>query len=546
MAQNIFRPGRTPVALTGTPAFANAAGLLKQVSNSLSQAADVQFKEWQEAVQRKATDEGMMAGAEGAPEYRAGESLQADAFNTAAKKSYITRLETDASARMAEYAEEFKNDPEGYLKASQKYINGISEELKQSSQTAPLADLFSARLQLDAQSTGYKIQKRYAALQQEQLRADNEALYMTIKNNTYREAGGIFSKDKAVQVNALERLTVSKKALDQSLHAVMPDGTPVYSPMEVQAREQDFYRQFYTRAAQDYIAGGDISEEELGQILDGTFSAKIEGLGEINILDNVGADRYENDVKRFAINKVREQVAAKQKEQRLLDDSMRQYRETNGLQVLGGLLSGVPMDSREIMSMVESGTLSASDAKSALKLIFDPNSGQEDYQLVSDLQVRIMQGEDVSSEIRKNAYRLHGNTFEKLMKENGKTQQGQVDDYKKWLSDQALAKDAFGFVDPNSRKQAVDIMTAYDQMIEDGMEPELAYEKSLTTLEAIQKDRLSGKFGRIPRYTVTTEGGAVDVAASFEETLKAFNEGRISEIELEAEYQKLDAIQRGE
>lgn len=539
MPLNLFDVTRSRVAISGMPMDNGAATMFNNVATSLNKAADASFAEWQDAIVKQETAAGEIDGAGGDPQYKSGNNLAAEAYNAAAKKSYVTNLETTASATMGQFAEKYKNDPIGYQKATTDYMTGLTQELKSKSQTAGMADLFAGRLALDAQTQQYAIQKRQAAIQKEQAQADNENLYMTIKNNAYREAGGVFSKDETVQKNTLMQFQLSKKALDSSLHAVLPDGTPVYSPKEVQAREEDFFRSFYTQAAKNYVTQGNPSAEDLSRLMDGTMEIDVPGLGKINLLDNIGADRYDKDVVNFIIQKENEKEATANKARILSERYEKEAQEVNGVGLLMNILNGQPVTMEKIVDDAKHGRIKASDAASMMKLVMDPNTGVDDPEIVASLKVRATLGEDVTSEVKRQASRMSGKTFEDLLETTAKAQRGIISDNKSALVRQVIKKDPFGFEDPNSVKKAHDVAMAYDQMIKDNVDPSLAYEKAQNIVDAIKGEE-SG-FTRVPRYTVTGESG-VDVKATFEATEKAFREGRISMEQMIAEGDKLTQI----
>jgi len=539
MPFNIFDVTRSRVAISGMPMDTEADRMFSRVSASLGNAADASLAEWQDATIKKEATAGEIEGAGGDPQYKTGNNLAAEAYNAAAKKSYVTNLETKAASAMGQFAETYKNDPIGYQKATTDYMTGLTQELKSKSHTAGMADLFAGRLALDAQTQQYSIQKRQAAIQKEQAQADNENLYMTIKNNAYREAGGVFSKDTTVQKNTLMQFHLSKQALDSSLNAVLPDGTPVYSPKEKQAREEDFFRSYYTQAAKNYVTQGNPSPEDLSKIIDGTMEIEVPGLGKINLLDNIGADRYDKDVVNFVLQKENEKEALSNKARVLADRVDKEAQEVTGMGLLMDILNGkeVPMD--KIVNDAKLGRIKASDATSMMKLVMDPNTGIDDYEYVADLSIRAARGEDVIGEARRNAYRMTGSTFEKILDTSNKAQKGLYNDNKSSLYKQLIKKDQWGFEDPDSIAKAYDIQLAYDQMIKDKMDPTLAYEKCQQIVDRVKGEEKG--FGRVPKYIVTSTAG-VDLQKTFEETAKAYEAGRLSEAEYEAEKAKLDYI----
>lgn len=541
MAQTIFDAQRPRISISGSQPTADPTRLLNTVTRSLAEAGNEQFKKWQEGILKTAQKEGELAGATLAPEYRDDRTLSSEAFNEAAKRSYLTRLETETSKNMQAIRETYKNDPEGYQKASKQYIDGVVSGLKQNSQTAAAAEFMQARLQLAQQSDGYMVSKTYMARQAEEIEVETDELIHTLNTNAYRDAGGLFSKDPQVQAMAIEKFAVSKKALENALHTTLPDGTPVYSPKAVEAHMNQFHEKFYTRAVQDYVSQNDITDEELAQIVDGSFNVNIEGMGSINLLNELGTEKYEREVKEWTFRKIREQDAAQQKAEALNEKAIKEMQKQNGVALIGELLSGATVTLDGVYERLNAGMISSSDAMAAVKIITDPNAGSDDPDIVADLKTKLAMGQEVGDEIRRYAPYMRGKTYTSLMEENAQVQAGKIDEAENWIVDQVLEKDEFGWPDPNSQKQAADIQIAYRQMIEDGMDRQLAYEKAQTLVDALKSNKRTST-SRVPRYAVPDGEGGFDIMATFEETEKAYREGRISYEEMMAEGKKLTAF----
>jgi hypothetical protein len=539
MAQSIFNAQRPRISISGFTPTANPAKLMNTISRSLSDAGEQQFKKWQEGVIKQSAKEGELAGAQGAPEYRSGDTLSAEAFNEAAKRSHLTQVETQASQNMQAIKETYKNDPEGYQKASTQYIDGVVSGLRESSQTAAAAEFMNSRLRLTQQNDGYIVSKNYMAAQAETIEVNTDELIHTLNTNAYRDAGGIFSKDQTVQGMTIENFAVSKKVLENALHTTLPDGSPVYSPKAVERTLNAFHEKFYTRAVQDYVSQNDISDDELNQIINGTFAVDLGDGRRINVLDEVGADKYRTDVRDYTFTKMREKEAAAAKQETLTEKNMKNTQKQMGVMIIGDILSGGTETVDGIYKKLSAGMINAADAHTAIKLITDPNTGTDDPFIVADLKTRLAMGEDVGSEIQQLAPNMTGKTYISLMEQNAKVKAGNIDEAENWIVKQVLKPDEFGFPNPDSQKQAADIQTAYRQMIEDGMDPQLAYEKAQTIVDNLKDNRQTT---RVPRYIVPSSEGGFDAVATFEETEKAYREGRISYSEMMAEATKMQEL----
>lgn len=541
MNQTIFNTTKPRISIFQPSTPANPRNLLNTITRSLDTAAENQFKQWQKAVVKKAEQEGELEGAQKQPEYRDNGSLSSKAFNEAAKRSYLTRLEIEASKNMQAIKETYKNDPEGYQEASNQYIEGVVSGLRQNAQTAAVSEFIKARLEFSQQSDGYAISKNYMSNQSEKIEVETDELIHTLNTNAYREAGGLFSKDPNVQAMAIENFSISKKSLETALYTTLPDGTPVYSPTEVKKIMNEFHEKFYIRAVQDYVSQNDITDEELNQIVDGSFSVNIEGVGDINILNEVGFDKYESDIRDWTFRKIREKESLEQKSNVLEEKTFKEIQKQNGVLLIGGILSGEPITLDGIYQKLDSGLINSIDAMAAVKLITDSNTGSDDPDIVADLKTKLALGQEVETEIKRLSPYMKGKTYISLMEENANVKAGKINEAETWLVKQVLRPDEFGFYNPESQKQAADIQTAYRQMIEDGMDSQVAYEKTQTLVDTVQKD-YAQKLSRIPRYAIPDGLGGFDIVKTFEKTEQAYKEGKISYDEMIVEGKKLKAL----
>jgi len=541
--RNLFESAHSSFAGTQATPDLTGAQLLEMVGNGLNKMGEAQIAEWQKATVENAAKEGAIAGSEGPPKYQDASKLSGQAFNEAAAKSHVTNLEINASAMMAKLQQEYSSDPEGYKKQSTSYINGLTEELNSNRETKALGGLFEARLKLAQQSGGYQVSKNYMAAQADKMKADTETLYHTIKTNSYREAGGVFSKDPSEQAISLNNFALSKKVLDTQLHAVTPDGKPLYTEQAIQRKEQEFHSKFYTRAVQDYVSEADIDENTLLAIKDGNLTVDFQGQ-QINILNEVGAEKYETEVRDFTFTKIREQNAAIKKAEAEEKAASKEAQYVNGFDLISGIFNGAPQTAAGISQKLKTGQINHADAMAAMKMISDPQSGQTDSMVEAELEMRIINGHDASSDIKAMANKLNGNAYKRLMVLNTKEQQGEWDANRKELMKEAIKPDAFGFPDPKSQRLAADIGKRYDRMIETGMDPSLAYEKSRQDIDMIKKN--DGTYNSIPLYNQISETGEMDVQATMLKTMEARKAGFITEAQYDVERNRLKRIFQGE
>lgn len=547
-ARTIFDFTQPTIAKPTVSPNMSGVNLLKQVSRTLGAIGEQQMAEWQEATVKKSAKEGLMEGTQEQPKYREEGTLSADAFNQAALKSYTTNMEMKASSKMAAFSNDYKNDPEGYQKASDSYINGLREELVANKQTEGMAKLMEGRLRLDQQSAGYNISKTYMANQTAQLRVENDNLLQTIRTNTYREAGGIFSNDPTSKNLALQRFALNKQALDASLHQVGPDGTPIFTAEAISARQKNFHNEFYSRGVKDWVSENEISASDYNKIKNGDLDIEIEGLGKINILNEIGVDKHA-EIVRFTNQKLNEKMATRKKAAAFERDTNKELRNTNGVALMGDLLSGKPITTSEVVSMQRLGQISASDAKAAMKLISDPNAGQDDPELIANLMVQQIGGTDISDQIRQNSASMTDKTYISLMEANAKFQhkrEANIDtDNERWIVKEAVKKNQFGIEDPRTVRLAADIVERYRQNRKDGLTEDLAYEKARNAIDIIKDRKNKRLYNSVPKYMERGVNNTIDINKTFRATQEALRKGQISLEEYQIEKSRLDLIKNG-
>lgn len=513
---------------------------MKQVSRQTGALADTAIAEWQTAEVAKATAAGSTAGTQDNVTYRPGTSLTSTAFNVAAKKTQATMTELKTTTGMTELAEVYKRDPAQFKLKSQEFIDATVENLTRAG-NPQLANVTKAKMALSAQTEGYKVSKAYVAEQVDKAKADNETLLHTLKVNTYKGSGGIFSADPEEQGIALTNFAVNKKLYDASLHAVLPDGTPVYSATAIQKRQQAFHSDFYTGAVQNWVSEANLSTADLKKIKDGTLIIDIPGAGAINVLDEVGVDDYDKKVRKYTVTKIREEVAAQAKLATLNKALMTEAQKANDIAMLNDIYNGSPMSSSEIVNGVANGKVSLTTAKSALKMLNDPNMVHDDIELVHQIKLQQIKGEDVTDIINANSNRISSNTYKELVTYDVSTKKSLQNEDEKWITREMVKKDAYGIEDPKSLRLAVDTVDSYRQKIKDGKSPQVAFEEVRNTMDAL-KDRANIRmYNSVPRYSVIKDG-KVDAGESIQETLKAFNEGRIDEETFNIEMDRFDKL----
>jgi hypothetical protein len=516
--------------------------LLNQVSRQAGAIADRSLKEWKTAEVNQATTEGKIAGTQPNVKYRPGGTLSADAYNAAARKSLSTMTELTSSIGMGELAQVHKNDPAMFQEKSTEFIDTVTQGLRDTGDVA-MANETKASMTLSAQTKGYEISKVYQAAQIDKIKADNTMLLHTLKVNTNVGSGGLFSPDPEEQGIALTNFAVNKKLYDASLHLVLPDGTPVYTAEGIQKRQQAFHTDFYTGAVQNWVSEANLSVNDLKRIKDGTLEVEIPGVGSINVMAEIGVDDYDTKVRRYTVTKIREKVAAQSKLLQVEKQTLALRSKANDIALLANIYDGVPTSAATIHNNVRDGLVSLGTAKSALKMINDPDTIKDDKVLVADLKVQQIQGIDITADVKSNAHRIGGASYKALLAGSAKNQKTMQSEDEKWIVREMIKKSPYGVENPKSIRLAGDTVDSYRQKIRDGASPEKAFEEIRATMDAL-KDRVNRRaFNSVPKYTVISDG-TIDLALTVDATALARKNGLITEEQFQIEMARLRDIKQ--
>ena len=528
------------ITSTATPSL-SGANLLKHVSRGIGQLADESIREWQASEISKATAAGKIAGHQENVTYQSGDSLTAQAFNKAAKQSAAIATKVETTLGMNELRNKYNNDPAKYQEESDAYIENQVKTLKENKQTADLAAITEGQMRLAQQSTEYQISKTFMAKAISKMKSDTAILIHTIKAEAFKTAGGIFSIDPIEQGIALNSFAHNKQLLDASLHAVAPDGTPIYTAEAIQKRQQEFHTRFYTTAVQSWISEANLTVKDLVAIRKGTLSIELPGVGKINILDEVGQDAYESKIIKYVKQKMKDKMAL---DKRIEDQEKivnKKNKDVADVELITGIYEGKVIDSNSIIKMIKDGKISRVAANSAIRMLNNSEAVAHDEAYETELKVRQIQGEDISKEVIENASRLSAKAYDSLLTANAKAGKTIHSEHEKWIVREMVKKDKFGMDDPMSVRLASDMVDLYRAAIKQGLGPELAMEKARTTID-VMKDRANRRlFSSVPKYSVVKDG-VLDIVATLKATKLAVDNGLITNAVYRIEIERLSAL----
>lgn len=483
------------------------ADLLKSVSNEASRLADDAVSKWSKAQIANAAAEGEIAGNLPQVTFRDEGTLSAQAFNDAAKASHLAIVRTTAQSTLNSLQDKYEFDPEGYLRESTASIQGIVSGLKESSQTRGAAGQIEAQLRASQEASAYTIARKQQAKMIEETKAVNEDNMFSIKTDTYRNASAIFSKDPTEKAYALNQFATAKNLFDASLHAVLPNGQAVYDAKEIQKMRQDFHTGYYVKALKDYVTSDAATVGDMMSILHGEAKVNIPLEGgksaDIDLLSEVGTEAFDK-VQTFVKTKLSEREAERTKRESLEKEMFKDAQKANGFDLSIKIASGVPIPLDQINGMLQRGEIDYTTATVAREMAMK-NRSEDNISAVTQINAAIANGDDASAMITANAHLMKPDTLIALSKAN---ENGLNSKFKninnenlRMFKAEFLKMDAFGsFTDLNMAAVYNDLSMSYNKMIEDGMEPSLAFEKIRAIGEDVKAADAKGKFKRMKDY----------------------------------------------
>ena len=518
----------------------SGASLLKQVSRQLQVMADDSIQEWQEYEVENAASAGYEAGNQPNVTYQTGDSLTAKAFNKAASAAVSDKAQITATLGMNELADTYKNDPNEYQTKSDEFIDKQVGDLKSSVYTSKLATIIEGQMRLSQQADGYKIAKTFMATETSKMKASTEMLTHTITTEAFKTAGGVFSPDPTEQGISLNGFALSKKLLDASLHAVAPDGTPIYTAEGILARQQAFHSNFYSTAVQSWVSEAKLTVKDLVNIRKGTLTIDLGNGNKINILDEIGQKDYERKVIQYTMEKIKDKQANAKREDAQAKKIVKAKKDINDIVLLNNVQHGKG-STDNVVKMFTNGLISKEGAKSALNILNNPNIDINDTEYSTDLEVRQILGEDISKEVIANASRLSGSNFKKLLKANANADITMQSEDEKWIVREMVVKSKYGREDPKKVRLAYDMVHMYRTALKSGISNELAMEQVRTAIDIYKTRASNSLFNSVPKYLIITEG-TINVVATAEATAEAFENGKITESVFEIEMDRIEVL----
>lgn len=516
----------------------SGVALLNKVSRYANNIAAESMAEWQKSEVSKASAEGEAEGTQPNVVYREGSTLTAQAFNQAARSSSEIISELKATAGMTELAQVYSDNPAEYQAKSKEFITNITDTYRRAGNEAG-ANIMEARMTMTAESAGYKVAKAYQAKQVDQIKANNAQLLQSIKVNTFFDSGALFSADKDSVARTLATFSTNEQLYKASLHRVLPDGTPMYDAQGIQKREQAFHSQYFTSAVQNWVSEAEISDDEMNSIMDGSLSIDLGEAGSINIASVLGVEDYQAKVVNYTMTKMREKDAAESKQRAVDKEAAKVNRDIGDATLLDALYGGEAVSSQSIHDQLRDGTISPATAKSALKMIHNPEPVEDNVEVVTRLKIKQARGQDISKDLNKFASYISGDTYQDFKDYDVKAAQSLQGEDEKWILREVVKKDMFGMEDPNSLRLAADTLAMYREKLNNGTSTVRAMEETRNTIDALKEH--PDKYRSVPKYAVTS-GGSIDLKATRDATNAAKKAGKISFEEWQIQTDRLKAI----
>lgn len=515
--RNLLDLPQSRVAISNMPMDPGATDFFRGVSENLNREAEVQLKDWQEAVVKQATIEGELEGAsKDTVDWKDTNTLRGQAYNAGATKSFEYKTRLQNQARMDALADQFQNDPDGYVKAATAFRDELATKMGQHSQTAVLGKQFVAEMDLDIQRNKLNIDKTVIAQKNEQRKADDLDSISLIETNSYRTAKGLVSNNQDEQRISLQSYHKNKTMLENLYSAVDEKGRPVYSPKEKETALNEFREDYWYNGVAANI--DNMNGKDLAAILNDGFEVQTPGGGRVNVMNQVGMKKY-TQLKRLVVDKLK-QDEANYKERTAKDEkAAKERQEKNGYNTY--LLAAEGKTTlADVSKQVYNGDITPEAGKAAANKIIETDGGgaMDNPEVVGMLKQRLARGQSIQSELAKPeiANQLSKKTFYSLVEDEAKSET-------KILSpvlDMVTKKDMeTGFDTPGSELAKEDLRKQYYVFINEGDTPTQAREKLIPLAK-----QMIAQFGeerqRLLIVKVNTPEGKIDFPA----TVKALQE----------------------
>ena len=187
--------------------------------------------------------EGLLAGAAGAPKLKDDSTLYGSAFNQAALDTYTNQVELGARNKLDELRTKFAADPEGFQKASEGYMTGILGEVGQVNPA--LVPLMKLKFQAESQSALRHVMSNFVGIKRDEAKATALTLKDRIMRDVDGTAGDLFSGDPTRATGWLGR-AAGEWGRMEAIHAqVGPDGLPLFSREDQAKAKIEYWDRVY-------------------------------------------------------------------------------------------------------------------------------------------------------------------------------------------------------------------------------------------------------------------------------------------------------------
>lgn len=252
-----------------------SARALQQFSRDLFSLSDRFEDQLDQQAEAEATTAGALAGASGDFELQNYGTIRGRAFNKAAVETFAATLDTNSAVKLAEFQQQYWNDPAGLQSAWDNYRRGVSQELaKVSPEQAAAYNNRNAIRGLpaieQAKDTAYKLTRSEA----DAALIENEAaLRLEIKN----VSADLFSENPDRARAATRAIGLAQAEYMNIYNAKDPTtGRPLYSPEEIAKAKGAFRDTVQTQAALSWF---DEQPDKAGaylKFIGGDFKIKID------------------------------------------------------------------------------------------------------------------------------------------------------------------------------------------------------------------------------------------------------------------------------
>lgn len=505
-----------------------ADDLFNKVAHSLSAQADRSYSDWAEAEQKKATEEGAVAGAQadlskGPVPFKEGGTLVGESYNKAALNASLNKTKVVASSRLQELKQEHYNNPEAFKQASESYLQSIYKTMDEEPITKAYAPLLHEELNLGMKNDYYDVQKTARLEQVDKAKADLIDLDKSLSIQNRDAASKVYSGDVEQSKAALQQFYLNMQQKKNIYYSKDPEtGRPKFTDFQIKQMEEEDTANFYEDAVESLLDNPNTSAQDIMKLKNGTYTRTVVIDGQevvMNPFEQMGAERYDKSIKPLVKQKISERVAAQNKAEAEAEKAAKKQQDIRSFDYITNIkLKGGNIG--QITNDLKNGVIDFETAKSARSAALS-TTDISSIETCIEIQTGIDSGKVMKDFIIAHQDDLSPTDFKNYLIADGKHQSSQkAVIWKQDKKDYDKLYNPTNFMgtitNPLAIEQATINKRIYDNNIANGMAEPLAREYLMLAGEEVNSKMDAQEYQKVnsPYMQYNPKVGGVDMAAS--------------------------------